>query len=156
MAFYRVYHLRRHREVYHESANPPTKKQPYRSENGTRKAPQKRERKIVKNVNHLPNEPTPIPSTETTTTTIQQQNFDPSIMRPDETSIHITLQNTSDQQTSTLETVDGQQIMIGTIGDAEQTFSFVPGGTCAYPFTTYTFTTTTSSELHPDPSNSQQ
>ncbi|XP_021967221.1 uncharacterized protein LOC110862338 isoform X2 [Folsomia candida] len=47
MKFYRRYHLARHVATYHDNPNPPKRKQPYRSENGTRKPPQKRDRRPV-------------------------------------------------------------------------------------------------------------
>lgn len=62
MAFYRNYHLTRHTQVYHLNANPPKRKLPYRSENGTRKVPKDERDTLIMSlflfllISHLKNE----------------------------------------------------------------------------------------------------
>jgi len=116
MAFYRVYHLRRHREVYHESTNPPTKKQPYRSENGTRKTPQKRKKMSI----------TLVPSSASVDSTVSE---DASPKAATETAEDAT---------------SSQQMPVGS-RNTKENFDFVPSeGT--FSFTTYTFTASADSQ----------
>lgn len=152
MSFFRRYHLQRHEQIYHQSDNPPTKKQPYRSENGTRKPPQRRTRKKITQ-HHIqdhsgdsntdphqdPLQLLGILATEPPTSARQQPkrsrkqiiSFDSNNLNPDQG------QNQSGSgDTTTVD--DPHEQLLGTIVDEPlpppPTFTFTNSSGCAYPF----------------------